>query len=69
MELTGEFFPRLVYAVIEGESKMANREQRGNRETRKPKKEKVAKGAPPAATTPAPKPGQPVAWKQSPKKP
>lgn len=48
---------------------MANREQRGNRETRKPKKEKVAKGVPAPASAPAPKPGQPVAWKQSPKKP
>ncbi|HZP19277.1 MAG TPA: hypothetical protein VFB16_03635 [Bauldia sp.] len=49
---------------------MANREQRGNKEARKPKKEKAAKGAPmpmssgagakPAATT--------VAWKQKPPK-
>jgi hypothetical protein len=54
---------------IEGDCQMANREQRGNRETRKPKKAKAAKGAPPPAASPAPKPGQPVAWKQSPKKP
>jgi hypothetical protein len=51
------------------ETAMANREQRGGKETRKPKKDKVAKSgtATPMSGTPA-KPA-PVAWKQAAKKP
>ena len=44
---------------------MANREQRGNKETRKPKKDKKLAGA---ASTAAPKPGQPAQWKPAEKK-
>jgi hypothetical protein len=47
---------------------MANREQRSNREARKPKKSKAA----PKAASPAPAPtqkSQPVAWKQHQPKP
>ena len=44
---------------------MANREQRGNKETRKPKKDKKLAGA---ASTATPKPGQPAQWKPAEKK-
>jgi hypothetical protein len=45
---------------------MANREQRGNKETKKPKKAKVAaKGAAPSVTASGAKPNPPPAWKQS----
>jgi|KBSMisStaDraftv2_1062788.scaffolds.fasta_scaffold7889216_1 hypothetical protein len=44
---------------------MANREQRGNKETRKPKKDKKLASA---ASTPVPKPGQPAQWKPAEKK-
>ena len=45
---------------------MANREQRGNRETRKPKKEKAVKPAAPSGSAPPKNP--PQAWKQKPPK-
>jgi hypothetical protein len=41
---------------------MANREQRGNRETRKPKKDKAAKPVSGAAASSSK--AQPQAWKQ-----
>lgn len=48
---------------------MAQREQRSNRETRKPKKAKVvAKGSAPSATASGAKPNTPPAWKQTPPK-
>jgi hypothetical protein len=48
---------------------MANREQRGNKETKKPKKAKVAaKGPVTSATSSAAKPNPPPAWKQAPPK-
>jgi hypothetical protein len=49
----------------EGGPEMANREQRGNKETRKPKKDKKLATA---ATAQAPKPGQPAQWKPAEKK-
>jgi len=45
---------------------MANREQRTNRETRKPKKAKTAaKPGPSVTTAGSAKPNPPPAWKQS----
>jgi len=48
---------------------MANREQRGNKETKKPKKAKVpAKGPVSSVTASTAKPNAPPAWKQAPPK-